>query len=753
MSSLITPSQILHPVVPKHITFLEFFNVVRATAPPRFPHARVVQPRRIALAVSGGLDSMALAVLFNQLREINPLMRIADNPLSKITAVIVDHGLRPESADEALAVDKELRNLKHIAPVVQTVNWEKLGVEGDPSKAPNLESLARKARYRAIGKVCRERHIESVFLAHHEDDNYETVLMRLLAGHGSRGLRGIAPQAPIPECGDIHGVHESGHVDDQAQRLPMVSFRPSRRDWNHIRAELHSELDLALSAAELRAGLQLGWHETPYTEQDPVAATASARARARAASSIRNLARIPIEDAGVMIYRPLLGFSKDRLRTTCERHRVRWFEDRTNADPTLTLRNAVRHMVKGHTLPRALGKENVLRLAARCDARIRAQEAEAERWVKRAVEGDFEPNVGTLLVSLPSMAVPRPRRHRHADKQRREARISHRRTIAALIVRRLLSFVSPDKQYAQLSSLQTVVARLFPALYPSTTSPPSPRKAFNQAAVLFLPVPSSPSKWYLVREPYPSLLPHPSVSWVTTNAGSSRNFPQFPPGPRPGCTWVDEHGNETTIPSNGLTQLEFLHQLHREPLPVPAHKTSHWHTWRRFQLWDGRFWVRVRGKVRSVFTIQPFSTHHAKAFRESLGSDEERVRLEGTLKRFAPGKVRYTLPALYAVNRDEDTGQEVLRMLALPTLGIQVPGMERWVKVEARYRRVELELLERGDEERFSGLVEVERPRRRSRRRRRRVTTAAALGPMDSAENGFKNDTPFARVRNWFSGK
>ncbi|KAL0940594.1 PP-loop family protein [Colletotrichum truncatum] len=712
MPPLTPQAQFLHPV-PKPITFLEFFNAVRATTPPRFPHARVSQPRRIALAVSGGVDSMALAFLFNQLREINPLMKIADNPLARITAYVIDHGLRQESAEEAFAVSKELRKFKYIVPIVDKINWKKEGIEGDPALSPNLESIARRARYRRLGLISRNLNVESIFLAHHQDDQYETVLMRLLAGHGSRGLRGMMPHGSIPECYDMHGVYESGHVDDQALRMPMVSFRPPKRDWKYVRRELSADMDWELYSAELRAGLQMGWHEGPYVDDEVdslFAATASATAKAKlaaAAAAARSVQRIVTEDAGVMIYRPLLEFSKDRLIATCEKNNVPWFEDRTNADRTLTMRNAVRHMVRNHQLPEALRKESVLRMSARCDARVKAEEWEAERWIRRGVKAEFEPNVGTLIVTLPSMATTHGKTRHRSGKKRRELRLAQKRTIAAIVVRKLLSFVSPEKHHAQLSSLQTVVARLFPSLSDPSDPPVVPRKPFNQASVLFLPL-SDPNKWYLVREPYPSIHPVPETTFNTNASGFQRRHPQFPPA-RPD-TELKDGQSLTDDPTKQISSMEWLHRLQHEPLRnFPEPSSRNWYSWKRFQLWDGRFWIRLRGRARSVFRIAPFSPQHAKAFREGLGggsssgsnssnkevpADDARIRFEGILKRFAPGKVRYTLPALYAVNRDEETGQEILRMLALPTLGIQLPGLERWVLCEARYRKVDWDLLD-----------------------------------------------------------
>ncbi|GKT51580.1 tRNA(Thr) (cytosine(32)-N(3))-methyltransferase [Colletotrichum spaethianum] len=734
-----TTHQFLHPV-PKPIGFLEFFDAVRAATPPRFPHARMLQPRRIGLAISGGVDSMALAFLFNQLRETNPLMRIVDNPLTKISAVVIDHGLREGSGEEALAVVKELKNLRHVKPQMDRVNWKAEGIEGDPAAMPNVESIARRARYRRLGLLCHRMHIESLFLAHHQDDQYETVLMRLLAGHGSRGLRGISKAANIPECYDMHGVYESGHVDDQLMRMPHISFRLPRRAWKSMRREMWSELDLDLYGAELRAGLQVGWHESPYVGDDEgsdalfyAASSASAKTRAAAAAAAaRNMPQIRVEDAGIMIYRPLLEFSKDRLVATCEANNIRWFEDATNKDRTLTMRNAVRHMVREHALPEALRKENILRLAARCDARVKGQEWEAERWIRRGVRAKFEPNVGTLVVRLPEMGVPgqtRRKRRSAYDDARRELRLVHRRLIAALIVRKLVSFVSPDRNPPQLSSLQPVVGRLFPALAePSDNSNTSNSpKAFNQASVLFLPI--GPNKWYLVHEPYPSLHPLPEFTFTTTTNLTQRRYPTFPPTKWQSVNKNDDSGTGERV----VVGKERLVQLHRQPLPLPVSQSRRWYSWRQFQLWDGRFWVRVRGRVKAVFRVAPFAPVHGKAFREALGggeapaappatptppeesgnsgsvrigvtggassakttaADDGRARLEGILKRFAPGKVRYTLPALYAVNRDEETGEEVLRMLALPTLGICLPGLERWVQYEFRYRKVDMDLLD-----------------------------------------------------------
>ncbi|TQN74741.1 putative tRNA(Ile)-lysidine synthase [Colletotrichum shisoi] len=731
--------QFLHPV-PKPITFVEFLDAVRAATPPRFPLARISRPRRIGLAVSGGVDSMALAFLFSRLRERMPLMRIVDNPLTKLSAFIVDHRLREGSADEALAVANEVRKLSHIRPHVETINWKLEGIEGDPAAAPNLESIARRARYHRLGRMCATLRVESLFLAHHQDDQYETVLMRLLAGHGSRGLRGIAVAANIPECYDMHNVYESGHVDDQRAQAPLVSFRLPKKDWASVRKELSSELDTDLYGVELRAGLQMGWHESPYlgggVSDALFSAASSAKAKARAAkdaAAARNMPQIHSEDAGIMVYRPLLGFPKDRLVATCEANKVRWFEDATNKDRTLTMRNAVRHLVREHALPRALGRDHVLRLAARCDARVRGQEWEAGRWIRDGVKADLEPNVGTLVIELPGMGVPgrtaaaAAARKSIYDDTRRELRLAHRRLIAALMVRKLVALVSPDRNPPQLASLQT---------------------AFNQASVLFLPV--GPRKWYLVREPYPSLQPQPELTFTTVKNTYLRQYPTFPP-----TKWQthDQDGGSVKEPVREAPP--------PAPVPpIPSNSARQWHSWQRFQLWDGRFWVCVKGRVKAVFRVAPFSPVHGRVFRERLGEGEAygnapetpkapvapaetkesaatdnnnddkddnyycsgggvggfgsarigvtggdrgasttpdkdgRARLEGILKRFAPGKVRYTLPALYAVHRDNETGEEVLRMLALPTLGIGLPGLERWVQYEVRYRKIDRSLLD-----------------------------------------------------------
>lgn len=125
---------------------------------------------RVALAVSGGADSMCLALM------------LAGR--TGTVALTVDHGLRPEAASEALWVAGQMAalGLEH-----HILNWKH---EVKPEK--NIQALAREARYRLLTAWCREHDIEFLLTAHHMDDQAETVLLRLARGSGVHGLSAMA---------------------------------------------------------------------------------------------------------------------------------------------------------------------------------------------------------------------------------------------------------------------------------------------------------------------------------------------------------------------------------------------------------------------------------------------------------------------------------------------------------------------------------------------------------------------------------
>ena len=127
----------------------------------------------IAVAVSGGGDSMALVLLMQEWAV----------PLGiQIIALTVDHCLRPESAKEAALVQRWLsaREIPH-----HTLVWQHQGVSSA------LQQRAREARYELMTNWCLENGISCLLTAHHLDDQWETFLMRLAKGSGLRGLCGI----------------------------------------------------------------------------------------------------------------------------------------------------------------------------------------------------------------------------------------------------------------------------------------------------------------------------------------------------------------------------------------------------------------------------------------------------------------------------------------------------------------------------------------------------------------------------------
>jgi tRNA(Ile)-lysidine synthase len=137
------------------------------------------RPPRLAVAVSGGPDSMALCLL---------AARWVRRQGGDILALTVDHRLRPDSTTEAAAVGASLA--QHDIPH-RILPW---------ADAPGQASqdAARRARYALLEAACRAAGIRDLAVAHHREDQAETVLLRLAKGSGIDGLAGMAPWRPAP---------------------------------------------------------------------------------------------------------------------------------------------------------------------------------------------------------------------------------------------------------------------------------------------------------------------------------------------------------------------------------------------------------------------------------------------------------------------------------------------------------------------------------------------------------------------------
>lgn len=137
----------------------------------------------LAVALSGGADSTALALLARHWRDAVPGRRLL--------ALTVDHGLRAESLEEAKQVAKQCKtfDIPH-----RIISWEQTSQE----PLSNLHHQAREARYHLMGEVCVEENISYLLTGHHLDDQAETVLLRLFRGSGVDGLAAMAEKALYP---------------------------------------------------------------------------------------------------------------------------------------------------------------------------------------------------------------------------------------------------------------------------------------------------------------------------------------------------------------------------------------------------------------------------------------------------------------------------------------------------------------------------------------------------------------------------
>lgn len=141
------------------------------------PDFSPLRGRRVLIALSGGADSVALAAMLAEAR--------GDLALT-LFAAHVDHAIRPESAEDAAFCEALCRRLE--IPLYSV----RVDVPAEAHRTgEGLETVARRLRYAALRRIKAEVRADCIALAHHMDDQAETVLMHLARGAGPEGIGGM----------------------------------------------------------------------------------------------------------------------------------------------------------------------------------------------------------------------------------------------------------------------------------------------------------------------------------------------------------------------------------------------------------------------------------------------------------------------------------------------------------------------------------------------------------------------------------
>ncbi|MFM0519593.1 MULTISPECIES: tRNA lysidine(34) synthetase TilS [Caballeronia] len=147
------------------------FEAVRATV----SNADLSSDALLAVALSGGLDSTVL---------LDAAVRCFG--ARRVVAFHIHHGLSPNANAWAAHCESFAASLD-VRYAARHVDIARAGGE-------SLEAAARDARYRALDDLCDEHGANALLIAHHADDQAETVLLQLLRGAGVAGLAAMAPQ-------------------------------------------------------------------------------------------------------------------------------------------------------------------------------------------------------------------------------------------------------------------------------------------------------------------------------------------------------------------------------------------------------------------------------------------------------------------------------------------------------------------------------------------------------------------------------
>ena len=139
------------------------------------------QQESFLLAVSGGVDSMVLLASFFLLQKKFPTLQFS--------VVHIHHHLREESDEEEVMIRKYCEERKIS---LEVYHWEKA-----IDQKVGIEEKARKFRYQKLEGAMKKQKVSYVVVAHHADDQAETVLMKLTRGSTLEGIAGMKPIRPF----------------------------------------------------------------------------------------------------------------------------------------------------------------------------------------------------------------------------------------------------------------------------------------------------------------------------------------------------------------------------------------------------------------------------------------------------------------------------------------------------------------------------------------------------------------------------
>jgi tRNA(Ile)-lysidine synthase len=304
----------------------------------------------VAVAVSGGPDSLALTILAD---------RWAREREGGVLALTVDHRLRPESAGEAAAVGRWLtaRGICHAVLV-----WD--GVK----PTTGIQEAAREARYRLLAERCAAEGCLHLLTAHQREDQAETYLIRRRAGSATDGLAGMSavrelsqarlvrPLLGVPRARLTALLAAEGqpYLEDPSNRNPAfervrvrAGLDPDAVDAATTEAAAHAALrvDRERTLAALLAGT-VSLHPAGFAVIEPEAIAAGAlgeRALGRIAGTIGG-GFYPLRRERLARLRQALAGSPARARTLggCRfvpwRGRVLVMRETARAAPALCLR-------------------------------------------------------------------------------------------------------------------------------------------------------------------------------------------------------------------------------------------------------------------------------------------------------------------------------------------------------------------------------------------------------------------------------